>query len=194
MPKCQGRETQPWLKCFPAEKLLWRGRVFRMSRTFSSSQTSERNLSEAVFSASEKLFLNSVIRLSGDCGACVARALDSLLASLRIRTKRTWFPAGDRHIHPSFGNELVISLNVEKLLGYWHKATLNQLAARRSHICDEGLWRHRNAVIVPIKYSQNVKVSKPSPDILKYFCGLLRTNVVYRALITNAKVEQILTT
>ena len=89
-----------------------------MSRMFSHFQTSERNLSEAAFLASEKLFLNYVIRLSDDCVARVAHALASQLAILRIRAKKTCFPAGDRHIHPSFGDGLAISLNVAKLSGY----------------------------------------------------------------------------
>ena len=115
------------------------GVFLRMSRTFSTSQTSERNLSEAAFSASEKLFLNSVIRLSDDCVARVAHALASQLAILRILAKKTCFPAGDGHIHPSFGDGLAISLYIAKLSGYWHKATINQLGARRSNISNEGL-------------------------------------------------------
>ena len=140
-----------------------------MSRTFSSSQASERSLSEAAFLASEKLFLNSVIRLSDDCVARVAHALASQLAILRIRAKKTCFPAGDRHIQPSFGDGLAISLTVAKLSGYWHKATISQLGARRSNISNDGLLRHRNEVIVPIRYAQNVKVEKLSPDIVEVF-------------------------
>ena len=140
-----------------------------MSRTFSFSQTSERNLSEAAFLASVKLFLNSVIRVSEDCVARVAHALDSQLAILRIRAKKTCFPAGDGHIHPSCGDGLAISLTVAKLSGYWHRATTSQLGAPRSNLSNEGLLRHRNEVIVPIRYAQNIKVEKLSPDIVEVF-------------------------
>jgi hypothetical protein len=143
-----------------------------MSRTFSPSQTSERNLSEAAFSASEKLFLNSVIRRSDDCVARVPHALASQLAILCIRAKKTCLPAGDGHIHPSFGDGLAISLDVAKPSGYWYKATINQLGARRSNNSNEGLFRHRNEVIVPIRYAQNVKVEKLSLYIVEIFSCL----------------------
>ena len=135
-------------------------------------QTSERNLSEAAFLASEKLFLNSAIRVSEDCVARVAHALASQLAILRIRAKKTCFPAGDKHIHPSFGNELAISLNVEKLSGHWHKATIDELGARWSIIFNEGLLRYRKAVIMPIRYSKTSRSRNSALRLLKYFHGL----------------------
>ena len=98
--------------------------------------------------------------------------MGSLLAALRTRAKKTCLPARDRHIRSSFGDGLAISLNVATLSGYSHKVTINQLGARRSNISNEGLLRHRNEVIVPIRYAQNVKVEKLSPDIVEIFSCL----------------------